>query len=72
LEISGNHSWNHRCAPDRGKGAQGLCGGAFLTDGQQGIGPAAAPPGKELRSELVLRMFAVERFLSFVIFGGAA
>ena len=28
--------------------------------------------GKELRSELILRVFAVERFLRFLIFGGAA
>ena len=50
--------------------------GAFVTDGQHGSGPAAAAPmirrGKELRSELILRVFAVERFLRFLIFGGAA
>jgi uncharacterized membrane protein (DUF2068 family) len=50
--------------------------GAFVTDGQHGSGPAAAAPlirrGKELRSELILRVFAVERFLRFLIFAGAA
>ena len=50
--------------------------GAFVTDGQHGSGPAAAAPrlrrGRELRSELILRVFAVERFLRFVILGGAA
>src|SRR5229473_1427560 len=39
--------------------------GAFVTDGQHGSGPAAAAPllrrGKELRSELILRAFAVAR-----------
>jgi uncharacterized membrane protein (DUF2068 family) len=50
--------------------------GAFVTDGHHGSGPAAAAPlirrGKELRSELILRVFAVERFLRFLIVGGAA
>jgi uncharacterized membrane protein (DUF2068 family) len=50
--------------------------GAFVTGGQHGSGPAAAAPllrrGKELRSELILRVFAVERFLRFLILGGAA
>ena len=50
--------------------------GDFVTGGSHGSGPAAAAPlvrrGKELRSELVLRVFAVERFLRFLIFGGAA
>ena len=50
--------------------------GAFVTDGQHGSGPAAAAPlvrrGRELRSELILRVFAVERFLRFLIFGAAA
>src|SRR5262252_3435352 len=49
--------------------------GAFVTGGQHG-GPAAAAPlirrGKELRSELILRVFAVERFLRFLIIGAAA
>jgi uncharacterized membrane protein (DUF2068 family) len=50
--------------------------GAFVTDGQHGRGPAASAPlirrGKELRSELLLRVFAVERFLRFLIIGAAA
>ena len=47
--------------------------GAFATGGPHGSGPAAAAPlvrrGKELRSELILRVFAVERFLRFLILG---
>ena len=50
--------------------------GAFVTDGQHGSGPAAAAPlvkrGKELRGELILRVFAVERFLRFLVIGVAA
>ena len=50
--------------------------GAFVTDGQHSSGPASAAPlirrGKELRSELILRVFAVERFLRFLVFGAAA
>ena len=50
--------------------------GAFVTDGQHGSGPAAAAPlvrrGKELRSQLILRVFAVERFLRFLVIGVAA
>jgi uncharacterized membrane protein (DUF2068 family) len=50
--------------------------GAFVTDGQHSSGPAAAAPlvlrGKEIRSQLILRVFAVERFLRFLIFGVAA
>jgi hypothetical protein len=46
--------------------------GAFVTGGPHGGGPAAAAPlirrGAELRSELILRVFAVERFLRFLIF----
>jgi uncharacterized membrane protein (DUF2068 family) len=49
---------------------------AFVTDGQHSSGPAATAPlvrrGKELRSELILRVFAVERFLRFLVFGAAA
>jgi uncharacterized membrane protein (DUF2068 family) len=43
---------------------------------QHGSGPAAAAPlprrGNELRDELILRVFAVERFLRFVICAAAA
>jgi len=50
--------------------------GAYATDGQHGSGPAADAPlvrrGKELRSELLLRFFAVERFLRFLVLGAAA
>ena len=50
--------------------------GAFVIGGQHGSGPAAAAPlvrrGKELRSELILRVFAVERFLRFLVIGVAA
>jgi uncharacterized membrane protein (DUF2068 family) len=50
--------------------------GTFVTDGQHSSGPAAAAPlvlrGKEIRSQLILRVFAVERFLRFLIFGVAA
>ena len=49
--------------------------GAFVTDGRHGSGPAAAAPlvkrGKELRGELILRVFAVERFLRFLVIGFA-
>jgi uncharacterized membrane protein (DUF2068 family) len=50
--------------------------GAFVTDGHHSRGPAAGAPligrGKELRSELLLRVFSVERFLRFLILGAAA
>ncbi len=50
--------------------------GAFVTGGPHGSGPAAEAPllrrGRELRDELILRVFAVERFIRFVIFGAAA
>jgi uncharacterized membrane protein (DUF2068 family) len=50
--------------------------GAFVTDANHSRGPAAEAPlirrGKELRSELILRVFAVERFLRFLILGAAA
>ena len=50
--------------------------GAFVTGEPHGRGPAAAAPllrrGRELRDEVILRVFAVERFIRFVILGGAA
>lgn len=50
--------------------------GAFVTGGEHDGGLAAEAPlvprGKELRGELVLRVFAVERFIRFLIIGGAA
>jgi uncharacterized membrane protein (DUF2068 family) len=50
--------------------------GAFATDGPHGSGPATEAPlvlrGGELRSELLLRLFSVERFLRFLVLGAAA
>ena len=50
--------------------------GAFVTGTTPGHGPAADAPlvkrGKELRSELILRVFAVERLLRFLVLGAAA
>jgi uncharacterized membrane protein (DUF2068 family) len=54
--------------------------GAFVPEGQPGTahgrGPAGAAPllrrGKELRDELILRVFAVERFIRFAVFAAAA
>lgn len=50
--------------------------GAFVPGATPGTGPAAAAPlikrGKELRSEVILRVFAVERFLRFIVLGVAA
>jgi len=47
-----------------------------VTGEPHGRGPAAAAPllrrGRELRDEVILRVFAVERFIRFVILGGAA
>jgi hypothetical protein len=46
--------------------------GAFVTGEPHGRGPAAAAPllrrGRELRDELILRVFAVERFIRFAVF----
>jgi uncharacterized membrane protein (DUF2068 family) len=43
---------------------------------RHGSGPAAAAPllrrGRELRDELILRVFAVERFIRFAVFAAAA
>lgn len=54
--------------------------GTFVTHGlhrtEHRTGPAAAAPlprrGKELRDELILRLFAVDRFIRFVVFAAAA
>src|SRR6266700_4329819 len=54
--------------------------GAFVIQGlpgnEHGRGPAAAAPllrrGRELRDELILRVFAVERFIRFAVFAAAA
>jgi hypothetical protein len=50
--------------------------GSFVAGEPHGSGPAAGAPlvrrGKELRSELLLRFFAVERFFRFLVLGAAA
>jgi uncharacterized membrane protein (DUF2068 family) len=50
--------------------------GSFVAGTTPGHGPAADAPlikrGKELRSELILRVFAVERLLRFLVLGAAA
>jgi len=50
--------------------------GTFAIGEPQGSGPVSGAPlvrrGKELRSELLLRVFAVERFLRFLVLGAAA
>jgi uncharacterized membrane protein (DUF2068 family) len=50
--------------------------GTFVPGAAVGAGPAMNAPlvrrGKELRSELILRVFAVERYLRFLVFALAA
>ncbi len=50
--------------------------GTFVKQGPDGSGPAVDAPvvkrGKEIRSELILRVFAIERFIRFLLFGGVA
>lgn len=50
--------------------------GTFVPGPPMASGPVAAAPavlrGKEVRSELILRIFAVERFLRAVVFGALA
>ncbi len=50
--------------------------GSFVTGEPTGTGPATHAPvikrGKEIRSELILRVFAIERFIRFLLFGGVA
>ena len=50
--------------------------GTFVAGGPQGSGPAALAPlvrrGRELRSEMILRAFAVERVFRFLVLGAAA
>jgi uncharacterized membrane protein (DUF2068 family) len=61
-----------------GEGAAWQClrCGAFVPGPPDGSGPAAAAPsvrrGKEVRSALILRIFAIERFLRALVFGVAA
>jgi uncharacterized membrane protein (DUF2068 family) len=62
---------NGKGQPGKGQPGKGQPGKV-----QHGSGPAAAAPllrrGRELRDELILRVFAVERFIRFVVFGAAA
>ncbi|HET9899434.1 MAG TPA: DUF2127 domain-containing protein [Streptosporangiaceae bacterium] len=50
--------------------------GAFVTDEPSASGPATKAPivkrGREIRSELILRVFAIERFIRFLLFAGVA
>jgi uncharacterized membrane protein (DUF2068 family) len=50
--------------------------GTFVIGEPAGTGPATQAPvvkrGKEIRSELILRVFAIERFIRFLLFGGVA
>jgi uncharacterized membrane protein (DUF2068 family) len=50
--------------------------GTFVHGDPNGSGPATKGPvvkrGKEIRSELILRVFAIERFIRFLLFGGVA
>jgi len=50
--------------------------GTFVPGDPAATGPAAQAPvvkrGREIRSELILRVFAVERFIRFLLFGGVA
>ena len=50
--------------------------GTFVKREPDGSGPAIDAPvvkrGKEIRSELILRFFAIERFIRFLLFGGVA
>jgi uncharacterized membrane protein (DUF2068 family) len=62
--------------PGKGQPGKGQPGKSQPGRVQHGSGPAAAAPlprrGKELRDELILRVFAAERFLRFVICAAAA
>jgi uncharacterized membrane protein (DUF2068 family) len=50
--------------------------GTFVNEDPHASGPATEAPvvkrGKEIRSELILRFFAIERFIRFLLFGGVA
>ena len=50
--------------------------GTFVKQEPDGRGPAVDAPvvkrAKEIRSELILRVFAIERFIRFLLFGGVA
>ncbi|HEY3956191.1 MAG TPA: DUF2127 domain-containing protein [Streptosporangiaceae bacterium] len=65
-----------RAATGDGEAWRCLRCAAFVPGPPGGHGPAAGAPrvrrGKEVRSALILRIFAVERFLRALIFAGAA
>lgn len=50
--------------------------GTYVAGPAQGSGPVAQAPvvrrGKEIRSEIILRLFAIERFIRFLAFGALA
>jgi len=50
--------------------------GTYVTGGPHGSGPADAAPavrrGKQIRSDLFLKLFAIERGIRFIIFGAVA
>jgi uncharacterized membrane protein (DUF2068 family) len=50
--------------------------GTYVTDGPHGSGPAAEAPalrrGKQIRGDLILKLFAIERAIRFIIFGAVA
>jgi uncharacterized membrane protein (DUF2068 family) len=50
--------------------------GTYVTGGPHGQGPADAAPavrrGKQIRSDVILKLFAIERGIRFVIFGAVA
>jgi len=50
--------------------------GTYVTDGPHGSGPAAHAPairrGKQIRGDAILKLFAIERGIRFVIFGAVA
>jgi uncharacterized membrane protein (DUF2068 family) len=50
--------------------------GTYVTGGPHGEGPADAAPavrrGKQIRSDVILKLFAIERGIRFVIFGAVA
>ena len=62
--------------PGKGQHGKGQHGKGRPGTVQHGSGPAAAAPllrrGRELRDEVILRVFAVERFIRFVVFAAAA
>jgi len=50
--------------------------GSYVTGDPHGSGPAGSAPairrGKQIRGDLILKLFAIERGIRFVIFGGVA